>query len=121
MSDDATPQSSGSSWEAWGFAALLIVLATVIGIGARNFILARNVRAKNACIANLKQIDGAVQQWALEEKKAATDTYSLSDTTLLAYMRGSVLPVCPDHGRYLPGTNVAASPRCTIGGPGNTL
>jgi len=27
---------------------------------------------KNACINNLRQIDGSVQQWALENKQAAS-------------------------------------------------
>ena len=35
---------------------------------------ARTTAQKNACIANLKQIDGAVQQWALENKKSGTAT-----------------------------------------------
>ncbi len=74
---------------------------------------------KNSCIANLKQIDGATQQWALENKKAATDTYSLTDTDLLAYFRGSTLPLCPLGGRYSAGTNVQDVPRCTV--PGHTL
>jgi hypothetical protein len=87
----------------------------------RNFIASRNVAAKNACIANLKQIDGATQQWALENGKVATDTYSLTDTTLLAYLKGSALPICPEGGRYLPGSDVRDAPRCTLGGPGHTL
>ena len=62
-----------------------------------------------------------MQQWALENKKAATDTYSLSDTTLLAYMKGSALPVCSSHGRYLPGTNVADKPKCSLASAGHTL
>lgn len=76
---------------------------------------------RGGCIANLKQIDGAVQQWALESKRAATDTYSLSDTTLLAYMRGSTLLKCPKGGRYTPGTNVADKPKCSLSNLGHTL
>jgi len=101
------------------------VLCAVVGIGLAivvpNFIKARATRAKNPCLANLKQIDGAVQQWALENKKTATDTYSLSDSTLLAYLKGSVLPICPGGGRYLPGRFISSDPRCSIGGQGHTL
>lgn len=74
---------------------------------------------KESCIANLKQIDGAVQQWALEYKKAATDRYSLQDPSLLAFLRGSVLPVCPAGGAYAPGSTVSADLTCTV--PGHTL
>lgn len=68
------------------------------------------------CIANLKAIDGAAQQWALEKKKTATDTYSLTDSALLAYLRGSKLPVCPADGIYQPGKSVTDSPVCSYHG-----
>jgi hypothetical protein len=68
---------------------------------------------------NLKQIDGATQQWALENKKVATDTYSLSDTNLLSYLRGSVLPRCPLGGKYSEAHNVTGAPTCSV--PGHTL
>jgi hypothetical protein len=74
---------------------------------------------KHECIANLKQIDGAVQQWALEHKKVSTDTYSLSDNNLLCYLRGSVLPLCPLGGTYSPAANVSGYPTCSV--PGHTL
>lgn len=74
---------------------------------------------KNSCIANLKQIDGAVQQWTLENKKVEADRYSLQDRSLLAFLRGSVLPLCPAGGSYVHGSTVSASPTCSI--PGHTL
>jgi hypothetical protein len=74
---------------------------------------------KEKCITNLKHIDGAVQQWALENRKFAADTVSLSDTSVLAYLRRSALPTCPLGGKYSAGANVAAAPRCSI--PGHTL
>jgi len=75
--------------------------------------------AVSSCIANLKQLDGATQQWALENNLAATNTYALTDPTLLAWLKGSVLPTCPRHGRYSPGTNLMDAPRCSH--PGHTL
>lgn len=80
---------------------------------------ARGGSPKSGCIANLKWIDGATQQWAPENRKTATDTYSLTDTDLLQYLRGSVLPLCPLGGKYSAGSNVVAVPRCTV--PGHTL
>ncbi len=113
-----------SSNSAMGWAASLLVLGMVLVaavLGLPNFIKARATSSKAPCVANLKQIDGAVQQWALENKKMAADTYALSDTTLLAYLKGSALPVCPDGGRYLAGPTISSSPRCTIGGFHHTL
>ena len=43
----------------------------------------RKHRSQMSCIMHLKQLDGVSQAWALENKKAMTDTYSLSDTTML--------------------------------------
>ncbi len=92
-----------------------------VGIAIPNFVKARATAQKNACIANLKQIDGAVQQWALENKKAATDTCALTDTTLLACLKGSALPACPGGGAYPAGTPVSGSPACSLSTSGHTL
>ncbi len=70
----------------------------------------------SSCIGYMKQIDGAVQQWALAQKKAATDTYSLTDTTLLAYLKGSELPACPGGGHYIASSNVSGEPSCSVHG-----
>ncbi len=74
---------------------------------------------KKNCTYNLKQIDGAVQQWALDYKKTTLDTYSFGDPSYRAFLRGSVLPICPSGGTYIAATNIGEVPRCNI--PGHTL
>lgn len=74
---------------------------------------------KQQCIDNLKHMEWALEQWGLEYKKVWTNTYSLTDTTLLSYFKGSALPFCPMGGKYSAGTNVMVLPRCSI--PGHTL
>ncbi len=111
--ESKTPSKSAFGWQFWLLVSLVSLLGTIV------ILLTRPRPSWRPCIVGLKQIDGAVQQWALEFKKLPTDTYSLSDTTLLAYIKGSVLPVCPQGGRYSPGTNVSDPPRCNI--PGHTL
>lgn len=82
----------------------------------------KKMSRKHQCGANLKQIDGAIQQWALEHKKEGADTYSLSDPALLAHLKGSQLPSCPGGGQYLPGNNIAGVPRCSLAAAeGHTL
>ena len=49
-----------------------------------------------ACINNLKQIDGAKQQWALENRKTETDVPTEAD--ILKYLPAK--PVCPSGGTY---------------------
>ena len=80
---------------------------------------ARKRRAEMTCIAYLKQIDGAAKAWALENKKAPSDTYSLTEPTMLAYLKGSALPICPLGGTYSPGSRFYDVPKCSI--PGHQL
>lgn len=103
----------------------IMIVVAIIGLLAAiaipNFVKARTTAQKNSCIANLKQIDGAIQQWALENKKVATDTYAITDADIKAYMKGSRLPECPGSGTYAAGANVSASPKCSLSSLGHTL
>ena len=109
----------GFGWPFWLLVAVVLFLGASILVP--NLLPARSTRSQNPCLANLKQIRGAVQQWALENKKLTTDTYSLLDANLLFYLKGSILPFCPAGGEYWQGTNVSDSPRCSVGGPGHSL
>ena len=76
----------------------IMIVVAIIGLLAAiaipNFVRARTQSQKNACINNLRQIDGAVQQWALENKAAATATVSAA--VVLPYLKSSVC--CPAGG-----------------------
>ncbi|HEY2951999.1 MAG TPA: prepilin-type N-terminal cleavage/methylation domain-containing protein [Verrucomicrobiae bacterium] len=76
----------------------IMIVVAIIGLLAAiaipNFVKARSNSQKNACIANMKQVDGAKATWALEAKKNNTDTPATSDLFgSTAYIR--VAPVCP--------------------------
>ncbi|MEI7535242.1 MAG: hypothetical protein WCK57_12820 [Verrucomicrobiae bacterium] len=71
---------------------------------------------RNNCINQLRQIDGAKQQWALEKNKTVDAVPSKRD--LLPYLKGGVFPVCPDGGTYSI-NNVDAIPTCSA--PGHVL
>jgi DNA repair exonuclease SbcCD ATPase subunit len=76
--------------------------------------IGQSARAMNACINNLRLIDAAKQQWALENRKQATDTPAMDD--LRPYLgRGpnGEVPVCPDGGVYTVGS-VGEKPTCSI-------
>ena len=73
---------------------------------------ARRVASRNACINNLRMIDGAKEQWALEKKKAEDEPVEPSEIAEL--IRGG-LPRCPEGGSYALG-NVGAPPTCSIEG-----
>lgn len=53
----------------------------------------------NTCIANLKQIDGAKEQWALELRKTTNDVPTWTDLIGTdKYIKNT--PVCPSNGIY---------------------
>jgi chromosome segregation ATPase len=70
----------------------------------------------NACINNLRQIDGAKQQWALENNKTAAALPTVQE--LLPYFPDDVIPVCPAGGIYTLNA-VGQPPTCSI--PGHVL
>ena len=65
---------------------------------------------KNACINNLRQIDGAKEQWALENH-IESGKPSI-DKEIDAYLKGG-RPKCPQGGTYTYG-KVDEPPRCSI-------
>jgi chromosome segregation ATPase len=71
---------------------------------------------RNTCINNLRQIDAAKQQWALENSK--TDEAVPVTLELLPYLKGNVFPVCPGGGTYTINA-VGVPPTCSI--PGHVL
>ncbi len=92
----------------------IMIVVAIIGLLAAiaipNFVKARATAQKNSCIANLKQIDGAKQQWAVEAKQAATATPT--DAQIFApdlYIRNK--PLCPIGGTYTLGA-VSEVPTC---------
>jgi prepilin-type N-terminal cleavage/methylation domain-containing protein len=76
----------------------IMIVVAIIGLLAAiaipNFVRARQTSQMNACINNLRQIDGAKQQWALETKQATNATPVLSDLT--PYLKHDV--TCPSGG-----------------------
>jgi general secretion pathway protein G len=89
------------------------IMGMMAAIAIPNFVKARQVSQENACINNLRQIDGAKQQWALEHNKTAKDVPTKSD--LLPYLRR--WPACPAGGEYTIGA-VGEKPTCSIPGHG---
>lgn len=94
----------------------IMIVVAIIGLLAAiaipNFVKARGTAQKNACINNLRQIDGAKEQWALEKKKAAAAAITQSEVD--EYIKGGT-PTCPGGGTYNYQA-VDTNPTCTIEG-----
>jgi hypothetical protein len=71
---------------------------------------------RNICINNLRQIDAAKQQWALEKNKTPAAIPAAQD--LAPYFKDGILPVCPSGGTYSINA-VGELPTCSV--PGHVL
>src|SRR5256885_6862911 len=91
---------------------VVAIIALLAAIAIPNFVKARTASQRAACIANLKQIDGAKATWALENKKNGTDLPGVADLYGPSkYIRDE--PSCPGGGTYSI-NNVDARPTCTV-------
>ena len=97
----------------------IMIVVAIIGLLAAiaipNFVRARTTSQQNACINNLRQLDGAVQQYALENRLGSGSSYSLS--VLQPYIKltsAGALPTCPANGTYTAGATVTNPPTCNL-------
>jgi prepilin-type N-terminal cleavage/methylation domain-containing protein len=95
----------------------IMIVVAIIGLLAAiaipNFIQARTRAQTNACVANLKQIQGAISLWALDS--GGTDATNVAMGNLVpTYIKST--PYCPmdvnKSGYNL--TTVGAAPICPI-------
>ena len=94
----------------------IMIVVAIIGLLASiaipNFVKARTTAQMNACINNLRVIDGAIQQWALDTKQGDTATVTAAD--ILPYLKNSV--TCPSGGKTFADSysvsTVQARPAC---------
>ncbi len=99
----------------------IMIVVAIIGLLAAiaipNFVKARGTAQKNACINNLRQIDGAKEQWALENKKSSGT--ATVDTEVNAYIKGGA-PSCPGGGTYTYDV-IDTNPSCSLSASGHSL
>jgi len=109
----------------------IMIVVAIIGLLAAiaipNFIRARTTSQQNACINNLRQIDGAKQQWALELKCNQTATPASSDIQpFLGRGANGTLPSCPSDSTssfitsYTVGI-LSSAPTCNINSTNHVL
>jgi prepilin-type N-terminal cleavage/methylation domain-containing protein len=100
------------TWGNQGFTMveIMIVVATIgllASVAIPNYVKSRSISQQNACINNLRQLDGAVQQWAVENKKAANASVTLDDAT--PYLKRSV--ICPAGGTVMDDSYEVTTPQ----------
>ena len=104
----------------------IMIVVAIIGLLAAiaipNFVKARATSQANACINNLRQIDAAINQWALELHQTTGAGPASLSSDLTPYIKlnasGSI-PQCPASGTYTTAT-VGSTPQVTCS-LGNTV
>lgn len=91
---------------------VVLIIGILMAIAVPNFIRARESSRRNSCVANLKQIDSAKEQWAMDNRAAGGAAVVMADIAG-TYIKGAATgPVCPSGGAYTVnavGTNPACS------------
>ena len=96
---------------------VVAVVGLLAAIAIPNFVSARATSQANACINNLRQIQYAVDQMAVERGLATGATYNFP-ADILPYLRmnaGGGLPACPAGGVYGGSAIGAADAACSLG------
>jgi general secretion pathway protein G len=98
----------------------IMIVVAIIGLLAAiaipNFVKARATSQANACINNLRQIDAAENEWALETGQQTSATCDSADLTpYIKLNSNSSIPGCPAGGTYTINP-VGQSPVCSLSG-----
>jgi len=94
----------------------IMIVVAIIGLLAAiaipNFIRARATSQQNACINNLRQIDAAISEWALEtgQNNGATVTSPMVVSAYIKLNSNNSVPLCPAQGSYST-TSVGGTPQ----------
>jgi prepilin-type N-terminal cleavage/methylation domain-containing protein len=99
---------------------VVLIIGILIAIALPNFLRARENARTRACVSNMKQIQAAIEQWAMENKKAASDPVPALSDLSPTYIK--TWPTCPSGGTYtISGTIGDYTISCDIHGDLYTL
>ena len=91
----------------------IMIVVAIIGllaaIAVPNFAQARTNARRSSCINNMRLIDAAKEQYALENNKDSTVTPVAADVT--PYLKGAAMPTCSASGTYTIGA-IGTNPTC---------
>ena len=95
---------------------VVAIIALLAAIAIPNFVKARATSQANACINNMRQIDAAANQFALEKGQTtgATINYPGDLTPYIKLNSGASIPACPAGGSYTCST-VGTPSTCSLG------
>lgn len=93
---------------------VLAIIALLVGIAVPNFIQTRNYSRSSICINNLRLIDAAKEQYAIENNAAVGAATTSNDC--LPYLKNSAFPSCPGTAVAYTTNTVGTYPTCALAG-----
>ena len=98
---------------------VVAIIGILIAIAVPGFIKARTNSQMRACQENLQKIDGAKENWALDNKQGVAATPGWTDLCgVTSYIRKS--PACPGNGAYSINA-IGTDPACSLSDIGHAL
>lgn len=91
---------------------VVLIIGMLAAIAVPSFMKARENSRKNACINNLRQIDAAKEQVAMEDNLSDGAASVAADVN--SFIKGGA-PTCPAGGTYTYGA-IGTDPTCSIAG-----
>ena len=96
---------------------VVLIIAVLLAIAIPNFMKARDTSRTKACVANLRQLDTAKMQWAMDEKQLGTATPDMA-AIVPTYIKNAL--ACPGGGAYAINA-VDQNPTCSNAAPVHAL
>lgn len=90
---------------------VVLILGLLLSIAVPGWVRARERSQHHACVSNLRLIDHAKEQYAMEQNKANGDPCTMADIWP-DYIKDSPQPSCPAGGTYTVGP-IGETPTCS--------
>jgi prepilin-type N-terminal cleavage/methylation domain-containing protein len=98
---------------------VVLIIGILLAVAVPSFLKARETSRAKSCVSNLKQIESAKEQWAMDNRKTGADTPTANDLWGGTDPYIKQQPICPSGGTYTIGA-VAEDPTCSIGDNGTS-
>jgi type IV pilus assembly protein PilE len=93
---------------------VVAIIALLAALATPTFITARAKSMQSSCFNNMRLLDGAMQQYALDNSNAVANTLAKLVGTN-AYIKNT--PVCKGGGTYTLPSDLSSKTSCSLHGP----
>ena len=93
---------------------VILIIGVLMAIAVPSFIQARHSARQSSCIHNMKEIETAKEQWAMDTKRNNGDSAAFTDLVgPTLYLKSA--PSCPSAGTYTVNP-IGTVPACDVSG-----